>query len=161
MSHNWRWNPKIIDKLFTHNYWDYISYSFQKKTQHQLDEHLQQRHLWEQVEEPQPKFGEQEAVKDTTVPAEISESRAALQWGLISSTKSSDISISSNSLTHWDPWRSPICSVTGCSQGRDATLVGMFHCLIRQHHHSLLRCSVVLHKDKSESVLFIQCWNVN
>lgn len=38
MSQNCKWNPTIINKLLNHHNQDYVSYSIQKKTLHQLDE---------------------------------------------------------------------------------------------------------------------------
>lgn len=89
------------------------------------------------------------AVKGTSVSAdwsECSERERAKQWGLIRSRDCSDIFISLNTLSHWEPWQHPICSVTDCSQGSDTALVEMFKSFIKQLCQSTLCCSVVWHK---------------
>lgn len=57
------------------------------------------------------------------------------QWGLIRSRDSSDIFISSNTLSHREPWWSPVCSMTGCSQWGNTALVEMFKSFIKQFCH--------------------------
>lgn len=88
---------------------------------------------------------------------ERSERERAEQWGLIRSRDSSDIFISSNTLSHWEPWRSPICSMTDCSQGSNAALVEMFKSFIKQLCQSPLHCSVVRHQCTSKVPLHMPC----
>lgn len=56
---------------------------------------------------------------------------------------SSDIFISSNTLSHWEPWQSPICSLTDYCQRRDSEAS-------LSNSVSLLHGSAVWHKGASK-----------
>ncbi len=112
---------------------------------------LQSPNLWEKSETE----GLSEALQYQQT--ECSERERVEQWGLIRSRDSSDIFISSNTLSHWEPWRSPICSMTDCSPGSNAALVEMFKSFIKQLCQSPLHCRVVRHQCTSKVLLCTPC----